>query len=117
MDMQESIKSALDLAKQTNNTELVEKLINIQQAFLTLQDENKELINEIKSLEKEKKKTDDLVLKGDCYYIRMENGELNGPYCPSCLDKDEELNKMHINVFKGEKHAVCNICYYQTVNF
>lgn len=117
MDIRKSIESALDFAEKTENTELAQKISYIQKAYTALLDENDALKARINSSESSAYAQDELILRGDCYYIRSSGGQLDGPYCPACLDKDEELNKMQIRNCSKNKLAVCNICYYQTINF
>lgn len=117
MDVYDTIKAAADLAKESGNNELYKLIISIKDAYQELSDENKKLDAYIVSLQKERQKRDNLILKGDCYYILKENDELDGPYCPYCWDKEEELNKMHIVKHANKNIATCYICYYKTASF
>lgn len=115
--MYDTIKAAADLAKESGNTELFKLIITIQDEYQKLTDENKKLNAYINTLQKEHQKRNNLIIKGDCYYIRKENSELDGPYCPYCWDKEEELNKMRIVGYAEKKIAACYICYYKTTKF
>jgi FtsZ-binding cell division protein ZapB len=107
-----NVKTIFDLAKLINNKDLLAEtgelqmqLSNLKTAYAALQDENRELKEKIRSLEKGNEEPP--VYKNGAYYSQSGNG----PFCTACYDKDKKqirLSKLKIST--GLVNHICPVC-------
>ena len=113
-----SIKAAWNLAKaiKTSADAIDDAQIKLQIAELisALADakieaaENAEKISELESLLKNKSK---MIFQGRLYYRVLDDDMKEGPFCPTCYDKDEKTVRLQPN--SSDRHNDdwrCNVC-------
>jgi len=69
-------------------SDLKMRLADLKTAYAALQDENRELKEKIRTLEKDNEEPP--VYKNGAYY--SQNGD--GPFCSACYDKDKKLIRL-----------------------
>jgi hypothetical protein len=114
MGVYEGIKDAVSMIQKTDNIELYRTILDIQKECLDLLEENRNFKERIRILEEEKTKNQALIVKGHCYYIEMNDGNLDGPFCTTCWDRDRKLIRMHISNGDGFDMASCHACGFST---
>jgi hypothetical protein len=114
MGIYETIKDALNIIQKTDNIELYRSILDIQKECMDLVEENRSLKARIRKLEDEKINNDKLEVKGHCYYLKKDDGELDGPFCTTCWDKDRKLIRMHVSNGNGYDMASCHACDFGT---
>ena len=104
----QTISAALDLlkgiariTKDIKNVELqqqisglMSKLLEVQQALATMQDENQSLREEIRRLREAEGIKSTLEFEGDVYW-RKAGEKYEGPFCPTCFDANQQLIRLH----------------------
>jgi hypothetical protein len=105
-------KSIYELAKRFGNSELSLEISNLQMeladvrsAYAALENENRELKEKIRALEKCNEEPP--VYKNGAYY--SQSGD--GPFCTACYDKDKKqirLSKLKISA--GLVNHICPVC-------
>ncbi|HAN10104.1 MAG TPA: hypothetical protein DCP90_05785 [Clostridiales bacterium] len=104
------IKDAASIVQKADNIELYQKILDIQASALELQEENINLKNKVRELEKRKNIEDSLEFRENAYYKKLEDNKEDGPFCSACWDKDKRLTRMHsINDGTVVKFA-CSVC-------
>ena len=93
MSMLPKYKDIVDLIKKGSTIEAQEKIMELQEAAIELQDENQALKHKIRLLEK------DLEIKARLewekpYYWLVDGEEKDGPYCQLCYDKEQKLIRL-----------------------
>ncbi|MBM7631749.1 hypothetical protein [Geomicrobium sediminis] len=102
------VKDALRFAKDSGNSELYFKMVEVQEKSLDLQHENYELNKEIKKLKEEKDVSKSLKVTGHFYYFHNKVDE--GLFCTACWDKDKNLIRVHVSDSYGVDTGKCPIC-------
>ena len=87
MDLYQLIRDLIDEAHKQRNLELVEKLIDIKKMVSDLEDENKELKQQIEQVGK-------VIRHNDGTYITLEDDPLKIQYCAVCWGRDGKLIQM-----------------------
>lgn len=93
MGMIPSCKDIVDLIMKGSVIEAQEKIMEIREAAVQMQEENLKLRQQIKALEGE------IAFRGKVawekpYYWVEDNGKRAGPYCQTCYDKDGKLIRL-----------------------
>lgn len=94
------------------NTKIIEfqqAIMSVQQKAMELQAEQQSLLNRIHELEEECRSHRDIegVTYDAPYYWRSVDGEKDGPFCQVCHDKDRRLIRLQGD---GEGYWQCNVC-------
>jgi hypothetical protein len=102
----QSIKTALDITKELKNidsslkdaevklklAELIEALSEVKIQLSEARNENQDLKDAIKALEKELKQQDDVEFKEGFYFLKHpKEGQALGPFCSKCYNDDNKL--------------------------
>ncbi len=96
-DMKEMFRDAKDFATGANDLQLKQILSDIQGKVYELQEENRDLREEIENLKNIDIVRGELKKKGNAYYKADE-----GPYCLTCFDSEGKL----VNLILSTKTAV-----------
>lgn len=72
---------------------------------------------QISELKHELKKEKNIIKIANTYYVKEENGELKGPYCMRCYDKDKKLINYRFGKYNGEKRVICPVCEFLTYTY
>lgn len=113
MSLYEGIKDVASIVQKADNIELYKKILDLQKEVLDIIEENKILKEKIMQLEKNDYLQKNLILKNECYYLNKDNGELDGPYCTTCWDKDKKLIRMTKYRTGSPTKIICNSCGYR----
>jgi hypothetical protein len=99
MGIYEAIKAVLDVARNTGNIDVVEKLLNVQKEALDLQEENRLLKEENAALKRRRESAGKEDKRGE------------GPYCSMCWELDQRLSKLAVKTDRsGNVHGYCAYC-------
>ena len=102
-----SYKDIVDLIKKGSTIEAHEKIMELREAAIQLQEENLELRQRLKALEEQIALRAKVVWEKPYYWIIDEGGKRDGPYCQSCYDKDSKLMRLQ----DGENGVWnCKVC-------
>jgi hypothetical protein len=94
--------------------EAQEKIMELREMLLDLREQNSDLWQENSELKDKLAERTSLVFENDVYWATKEGGLKDGPFCPSCRDKDGKLCRMskqqyvfhclscHLDVFHTE---------------
>lgn len=107
-------KDIVDLIKKGATVEAQEKIMELREGALELQEENFSLKNQLKILEDKFRVRENLEFSGSVYWLYEENdaGDFTnetGPYCQHCYDDETKLIRLQqvsINDYDTETGAV-----------
>lgn len=91
MNIIEGFKSATELIQKIDNIELYRKILDLQSEAMGLVDQNNVLKEENKELKEKLKIKDNLVYRNNVYWLRLQEGTEDGPFCSRCWDVDNKL--------------------------
>jgi hypothetical protein len=83
MAILDTIKEVASIAQQIDNLELVKRIMELQQQVFAQQDENRALIEEVRTLRAKLETRDQLAFRKNAYW----RGE-EGPFCSRCFDAE-----------------------------
>jgi hypothetical protein len=90
MGIIDSFKDVFKVADTVNNLDLYKKLSELQNAVFALEEENRELRDELRHRDEQKDVAGRLRTRDNAYYL--DDGKiLDGPYCMTCWDADRKL--------------------------
>lgn len=110
MGWYEALKDGLKLAQQSDNIELISKLLEIQREFQELQQENFELKKELSRLTERQSKVIEYNEKRTALYEVKEDGTKDGPYCTSCWELNNTLISVHMYEHGNTTRQRCPVC-------
>jgi hypothetical protein len=93
MGWYEAIKDAIGVADQLRNTDLRQKLADVQMEGAKLAEENARLRQELIDLREQLQTRQDMHFRDNVYWRRRADAE-EGPFCPKCLDGDRKAARM-----------------------
>jgi len=99
-----SVSEIFDLLKKGLTIEAQEKIMNLRQAVIELQDENLMIKQENIKLKEELSVKDKLVWDGSVYWLGDERKE--GPFCHHCYD----TKKLMVHLQEDSKTWWCTSC-------
>jgi ribosomal protein L37AE/L43A len=116
-----SIKTALDIIKVIDSSdnqldtsilkmrlvEITESLVDTKGNVIELKEELQNKQNEIESLKKQIEDKDSYKFNKYYYFRVLNNDEIEGPYCPTCFEKDHK--PIHL-IQDADEIWKCNIC-------
>lgn len=96
-------------AMNTKVIEFQQAIMTVQQKAMELQAEQQSLLNRIHALEEECRAHREIegVTYEAPYYWRTADEKKDGPFCQSCYDKDRKLVRLQGD---GEGYWQCNVC-------
>jgi hypothetical protein len=106
----ENFKDVLKLADAANNLDLYKKLAELQNSVLGLQEENRELKDQLARLADQLSTHRTLRHDGERYWSEQD-GKRDGPFCAVCWDIDKKLVRMReYHRDSGAPGYVCDFC-------
>ncbi len=96
-----------NLVKKGATIELQEAILGLRQSVLSLKEENLTLQEANSSLQKTIQKREALKFEAPAYYLLLENGENDGPFCQVCQDKDQKLIRLKTKEVGSWSCGVC----------
>ncbi len=110
MGIIENFKDVLKLADAANNLDLYKKLAELQNSVFGLQEENRELKDQLGRLTDQLSTQQSLKHDGERYWSEKD-GKRDGPFCAVCWDIDKKLVRMRgYRTVSGVRDYVCDYC-------
>lgn len=94
----------LDLLKNGLTIEAREKILELREAALRLQEENQSLKEKLKQLQGDSELVGEMHFEKGAYWLRTQTGDgtnLLGPYCQVCRDRDKKTVRLHLTNAPG----------------
>lgn len=88
-------KDIIDLIKKGANVEAQEKILELREGAIDLQEENIVLRERVKELEAALQLKGEMVYSKTVYWRHLADGEKDGPYCSTCYDKFGKVIHLH----------------------
>lgn len=106
-------RDIMDLLKKGMTIEAQEKIMELRSGALELQEENLRLRERIRTLELEASRARALIFEKEIYWMQLDDGRKDGPFCPRCYDDSKKLVRLH----DGRKRVaqcrwICLSCKY-----
>lgn len=106
-------KDAISVAQKAGDIDLYKKLLDLEHDMQDMQHENDELREQLKDLHDSMDLENEMEVSEDKkLFYRNHQGEMAGPYCPVCWQKDKRLSYLQHGGYKGID-LVCPICSYK----
>lgn len=109
MGIIDNAKNIAELIKKYNDHELYEKIVSLREEILLIREENIELKEKLKSIEKSIELNDELIKDGNRYF-KISDSEKKQPYCLTCWDVDRKLVSLIVQGSSLGTTILCNIC-------
>ena len=87
----DELKSIAQVLQEAGKIDLYEKILAIQQQLLEMQEKIRIQDTEIRDFKDKLKIKADLVFEKSAYWIKKDDGSKEGPYCPTCWEKDNKV--------------------------
>jgi len=100
MSVLDNVKDTVKIIQQIDNIELYRKILDLQSEIMELVEENRNLKIQLQN-------KDTIVFNDSAYWKKLENEELDGPFCPRCWDYEAKL--VRLIKHKG-RHPKCPHC-------
>lgn len=110
MGIMENAKEVADLIKKYNDLDLYQKILDLRDEILQLREENITLKEELRQLKIADEIKAKIYRKGNCYYVKNEDGEDSGPYCLACWDTDKCLVNLILKTTRWGTNITCGHC-------
>jgi hypothetical protein len=111
MPLLPNYKEIVDLLKKGATIEAQEKIMELREGALALQEENLQLKARVTQLENEQNVGRNLSFDGAVYWLNSEHGAKEGPMCPRCHDVHRRLMRLHRSEsFGGRRVWYCHEC-------
>ena len=81
MSIIDDAKSLAKLLQDIGRMDLYQKMVNLQGEIIDLKEDNVKLHEENIQLKEKIKVKDNLVFDGNKYWLKKEEGEVDGPFC------------------------------------
>jgi len=88
-----SYKEIIDLIKKGSTVEAQEKIQELRERVITLQDQNNSLRQRIQELKEAASTRESLIWEPPYYFLTTESGK-DGPYCQHCWDSEGKLIRL-----------------------
>ena len=106
-----SVKDVTDLFKKGATIEAQEKIMELRQAALDLQEENIALRQQLRQLEQERDRDLSITKREAAYWTGDGTDPRHGPYCTHCYDVDRKLVLMPpLDAYAGLSFWRCPHC-------
>jgi len=105
-------KDIVDLIKKGSTIEAQEKIMELREGALGIQEENLELKAKIKDLEEKLNKKEEVYWEPPFYWVNKGDVK-DGPFCQKCYDSESKLVRLQ-NADKGAWRCVsCKINFFE----
>lgn len=106
-----SIKDVVELAKKGSTIEAQEKIIELRQAALDLQEENARLREKLSEAESKLDLQARLTFDGRAYWLNFDTPQTTGPFCQRCYDVEGKMVRLHDQeAYAGSRVWHCHGC-------
>jgi regulator of replication initiation timing len=93
MGILDTAKELFELVQKADNIDLYRQTTALQQDIMKLLDENRDLRDEVRILRQQASIAESLEFSENAYYRRTESGR-EGPFCPTCWDREGKLVRL-----------------------
>ena len=107
MGIVDNFKDVFKVADTLNNIDLYKKLGELQTRVMEVEEENRALKEELRSLKDQSKTDAELEVENNAYYLHR-NGKKEGPFCMTCWDADRKLMRERLGATEGTHF--CTYC-------
>lgn len=107
MSLIETAKDAYDLAKKGMTIELQEKIMDLREQALVLEEENLRLRTHVRDLQESAREKEAMQFRAP-YYFRESDSV---PFCPVCWERDRKA--IHMRAYIGgddKQYHTCGVC-------
>jgi len=112
MSLLPNYKDIVDLLKKGSTIEAQEKIMELREGALALQEENLNLKGRIQELETDLKKKNEIQWESPFYWT-IAGDSKEGPFCQKCYDSESKLIRLQ-RIEKGNWHCKsCNNNYFE----
>ena len=112
MSLLPNYKEIIELLKKGSTIEAQEKIMELREGALALQEENIKLKERISELESELNKKKEVRWEAPFYWA-ISNDTKEGPFCQKCYDTDRKTIRLQ-EIEKGNWHCkACNNNYFE----
>lgn len=109
--VKETIKDAVTIAQKSDNIQLYKSILDAYNAAIELMSENADLKERIKELEQQQITAKSLEFNNNAYWIKNDDGSVDGPFCSNCWDVERKLVRLHVAIKSNyPKRAKCLNC-------
>lgn len=98
----EAIKLAIDLAEKLKNADLLEALLKARLEGVKIGEENLQLREENQKLREELQLQGALIPEHNAYWMKDDDGKLDGPFCSNCWDVNKLLVRMYFSIYESK---------------
>ena len=102
------VKDIMELIQKGMTVKAQEKIIELREHALSLQEENQELKAKLQMLEEQMAIDKNLDFESGVYWMKKEDGTRDGPYCQRCWDADQKLIRLQLQ--PNSTHYRCFEC-------
>ena len=96
MGWYEALKDAVSVADRLRDAELKQKLANLQVECAKLAEDNARLRQELLETREQANLRQKMVYRDNAYWTEGSGGNLDGPFCPKCLDGEHRAARMTV---------------------
>jgi hypothetical protein len=111
-----SFGETYDFVKKGLTLEQQQKLLDLREAYQSLQEKNIQLRDLVQSLEKQLEIKDSVDYEAPYYWFINPDGSKDGPFCQCCYDNTKKLIRLQI-IVKGSWHCVVCDNYFKDSSF
>ncbi len=107
MEVVKMFKEVINFAQKSNDIDMIQKIISVQQDMLELQEENRKLKEENRRLKSKKNIKNKIERYKNINVITLKDDDQKIKYCSNCWDNNEKT--VQIRVIDGDYYE-CNTC-------
>lgn len=104
MGILDNFKDLFKVAETVNNIELYKKLGELQGAVYALEEENRNLKNELRTMKEQRQIEQELHVHDNAYWI-AKGSKRDGPFCMRCWDVDRKLVRERAGATQGTHYC------------
>ncbi|HDZ54264.1 MAG TPA: hypothetical protein ENI19_00785 [Candidatus Nealsonbacteria bacterium] len=91
----DELKSIGKVLQEAGKIEQYQQILEAQKRLLEMQKELNNSEEKIKNLEEKLRIKESLFYENNCYWVKKDNDQREGPFCSRCWDKNKDTIRMH----------------------
>lgn len=108
-DIKLALSTLSDLVKKGMTIEAQEKIMDLREMVTSLREQCVDLREENTLLKLKLAEKETVFFEGGVYWAKKDDGTRDGPFCPTCHDKDSKRVRMKT----GEYTYFCHVCNFE----
>ena len=111
MPIIDTAKDIYELVKKGATIDLQQRLMQLREEALALQEDNIQLRQKVQMLEEQLRQRNEPEFDGEIYWFPKDGGKKDGPFCQKCFDAEQKLIRLQSG--KGEDWSFdwrCSVC-------